>query len=369
MRSIAPKSPESPDAIAARLGLPSAFAMPEAPTAGDPERTIDRTLDTAREMLGMDVAYLADLRDGVQLYRRVTGDGESFGIRSGESVPLEGTYCEALTAGRLDNIVNDAGTHPVVKDLAITERSGIGAYVGMPVHLSDGSLFGTFCCLSHAPMPSLQQRDVRFMGLLAELLADQLEREGRAKHAWLMAAAAGSVEALLAGLTARDGYTGAHSHAVVDLALAIGRRLDLDEIRLTNLHWTALLHDIGKLGIPEAILRKPGRLTDAERLEMRRHAEIGERIIAATPELAHLARGIRAEHERWDGAGYPDGLKGEEIPISSRIVFVSDAYHAMTSERPYRAARTPAQARRELQRTAGSQFCPAVVEAALAILA
>jgi HD-GYP domain-containing protein (c-di-GMP phosphodiesterase class II) len=217
-------------------------------------------------------------------------------------------------------------------------------------------------------MPPWPERDVRFMRELAELLADELEREERARHAWLMAAAAGNVQALLAGLTARDGYTGAHSQAVVDLALAIGRRLELEEILLGNLHWTAVLHDIGKLGVAEEILRKPGKLTDVERLEMRRHAEIGERIIAATPELAHLARSIRAEHERWDGAGYPDGLMGEEIPLSSRIVFVSDAYHAMISERPYRAARTVADARRELERNAGSQFCPTVVAAALAVL-
>jgi HD-GYP domain-containing protein (c-di-GMP phosphodiesterase class II) len=204
---------------------------------------------------------------------------------------------------------------------------------------------------------------------VAQLIAaDQLEREERASHAWLMAAAAGDVPALLAALTARDGYNAARAQGVVDLALAIGRRLELDEIRLTNLHWTALLHDIGKLGISDDILRKPGKLTDAERLEMRRHAEIGERIIASTPELAHLARGIRAEHERWDGAGYPDGLIGEEIPLASRIVFVSDAYHAMTADRPYRAAMPPAEARRELERNAGSQFCPTVVAAALAVL-
>ncbi|MEA2310196.1 MAG: hypothetical protein QOE28_164 [Solirubrobacteraceae bacterium] len=366
MPTIAPKRPGSHQAIAAGLGLPPAFATPD--PADDPVGTIDRTLDVAREMLGMDAAYLADMREGVQRYRRVTGDGESFGIRTGESAPLEGAYGEALADGRSDHVRRDATTHTGVNGPAVAERGEIGAYVGVPVHLSDGSLFGTFCCLSHAPMPSLQGRDVRFMHVLAELLADQLEREDRASHAWLMAAAAGSVQALLDGLTARDGYTGAHSHAVVDLAQAIGRRLELDDIPLVNLHWTAVLHDIGKLGVSDAILRKPGKLTDAERLEMRRHAEIGERIIAATPEFAHLARSIRAEHERWDGGGYPDGLVGEEIPLSSRIVFVSEAYHAMTSDRPYRAALPAAEARRELERNSGTQFDPTVVDAALAIL-
>jgi HD-GYP domain-containing protein (c-di-GMP phosphodiesterase class II) len=128
------------------------------------------------------------------------------------------------------------------------------------------------------------------------------------------------------------------------------------------------MHDIGKLGVSDAILRKPGTLTEAEWVEMRRHAEIGEHIIASTPELAHLAPTIRADHERWDGAGYPDGLAGEQIPLASRIVFVSDAYHAMTSERPYRAPLTPTEARGELERNAGSQFCPTVVAAALEVL-
>ncbi len=203
----------------------------------------------------------------------------------------------------------------------------------------------------------------------ANAITDRLQADEREGHAWQMAAAAGSAQALLAGLAARDGYDGERSQAVVDLALAIGRRLGLGGIALTNLHWAALLHDIGKLGVPEAILNKPEKLTEAEWAEMRRHAEIGERIIASTPELAPLARVIRAEHERWDGDGYPDGLFGEEIPLASRIILVSEAFCAMTSQRPYRPPLSVCDARAEIERNAGTQFCPTAAGAALAVLA
>ena len=130
----------------------------------------------------------------------------------------------------------------------------------------------------------------------------------------------------------------------------------------------ALLHDVGKLGVPEAILQKPGSLDEAEWLIMRSHSAMGERVVASVPSLAHLAPAIRAEHERWDGAGYPDGLAGTDIPLASRICLACDAWHAMTSDRPYRAALSEPEARAELQRHAGTQFCPRTVAALLAML-
>jgi HD-GYP domain-containing protein (c-di-GMP phosphodiesterase class II) len=239
----------------------------------------------------------------------------------------------------------------------------------VPVSLSDGSVFGTFCVLSHEPNPALRERDVRLMGVLARLIADQLEQEERARREWSRAAAAGSVQALLSALEARDGYTEAHSHAVVELAVRVGRRLGVDDAELTELEWAALLHDIGKLGVADAILRKPGPLDDGEWAEMRRHPEIGERIVASIELLAHLAPTIRAEHERWDGGGYPDGLRGEEIPLASRIVLVCDAFHAMTSDRPYRVAMPVEDALEQLREHAGTQFCPRVCAAVLDLVA
>jgi response regulator RpfG family c-di-GMP phosphodiesterase len=341
--------------------------QPPPPSAPSTE-IVTRALDAAREMLDMDLAYVADTREGLQHYRYLTGDGASFGARAGRSVALEGTYCEALLAGDLAGIVTDAASDPIVKDLDITRRGRIGAYIGVPVVFSDGSLFGTVCCLSHGPEPSLRERDLRFLGVLARLIGDQLEREEYAEEHRRTAITGTSVLALLAALEARDGYTQEHSQAVVELALAVGRRLGLGELELADLEHAALLHDIGKIGVPDAILRKPGALSGEEWDHMRRHPEIGERIVASMPSLSHLGGIIRAEHESWDGTGYPDGLAGASIPLASRIVLVCDAFHAMTSDRPYRRRLSAETALDELQRCAGSQFCPDCVRAAMEVI-
>jgi len=179
-------------------------------------------------------------------------------------------------------------------------------------------------------------------------------------------AAAG--EALIAALNARENYTAAHSEAVVELALAVGAELELGEVALREIGQVALLHDIGKVGVPDAILQKEGALTAPEWEVMRGHPAIGARIVGAIGSLAHLAPAIRAEHERWDGAGYPDGLAGTQIPVASRICFMCDAWHAMTSDRPYRQALPPEAARDELERHVGSQFCPGAAPALLRVL-
>jgi two-component system cell cycle response regulator len=195
------------------------------------------------------------------------------------------------------------------------------------------------------------------------------ELENRNAQLWGLAAAAGSARELLAAVEHRDGHSATRANAVVALAVGVGRRLGLDNARLADLEWAARLHDIGKVCISRSILDKPGQLTRDEWADMRRHAEIGERIIASVSELTHLASTVRAGHERWDGTGYPDRLRGEEIPLASRIVFVCDAYHAMMSDAPYRhVPLTAAEARAELECNAGTQFCPTVAAAALAEL-
>ena len=176
------------------------------------------------------------------------------------------------------------------------------------------------------------------------------------------------VDALLAALAARDGYTEEHSRAVVELATAAARELGVRGAELEHVERAALLHDIGKIGISDAVLRKPGPLDDAEWLEMRRHPAVGARLVGSMPRLSHLAPAIRAEHERWDGCGYPDGLWGEAIPLASRIVFACDAFDAMTSHRSYRRALPGELAEAELARGAGSQFCPRTVDALLRVL-
>ena len=253
-------------------------------------------------------------------------------------------------------------------DLEITRRARIGSYVGVPVALPDGTIYGTFCCVSHHADPWLRERDLRFMAGLAKIIGEELHRDAERAERHRVALNEAHVRALLAALEARDGYTEEHSHAVVEMALLVAQELCLAPELLADVETAALLHDMGKIGISDTILRKPGALTGEEWAEMRRHPEIGERIIAGMHGLSHLAEVVRAEHERWDGLGYPDGLAGEDIPLIARIVLVCDAFHAMTSDRPYRPAIGEDAAVRELHAAAGSQLCPRSVRAALRVI-
>jgi HD-GYP domain-containing protein (c-di-GMP phosphodiesterase class II) len=148
----------------------------------------------------------------------------------------------------------------------------------------------------------------------------------------------------------------------------VGRELGLDDRALKRLELGALLHDIGKIGIPSDVLAKPGRLTAAERMLVQTHPELGERIIAPIDRLQAVRPIVRHCHERWDGRGYPDAIAGESIPLESRIIFVCDAYHAMTTDRPYRRRLSHREAVRRLAEASGSQFDPNVVEVALHVL-
>ena len=156
--------------------------------------------------------------------------------------------------------------------------------------------------------------------------------------------------------------------SIADQAEAVGRALGMDEPALQDLRLAAVFHDIGKIAVPESILNKPGPLTPGERAIMERHTVVGEQILAPVEFLAGVRPLVRHEHERWDGAGYPDGLAGEAIPLGSRIILACDALHAMTSDRPYRDALPVGEAMAELRRHAGTQFDPCVVDALLRVL-
>jgi diguanylate cyclase (GGDEF)-like protein len=174
-----------------------------------------------------------------------------------------------------------------------------------------------------------------------------------------------TVEALANALEANDEYTSSHARWITDMALEVGRELGLDQDALKRLELGALFHDIGKIGIPTTILLKPGPLTPKERRVMETHPELGERILAPIERLRDVRPIVRHCHERWDGKGYPDEVDGEEIPVEARVIFVCDAFHAMTTDRPYRRALSFEEARKELEEGAGSQFDPSVVAAFL----
>ena len=153
-----------------------------------------------------------------------------------------------------------------------------------------------------------------------------------------------------------------HLDGVGRLAVGVGRELGLDAEELDVLGRAAELHDVGKIAIPDRILHKPGPLDAGEWDLMRSHTTIGQRILASATAMGPVADLVRSSHERWDGDGYPDGLKGEEIPLGSRVIFVCDAFEAMTAERSYRRPVSDEEAMRELRAGAGTQFDPRVVE-------
>jgi hypothetical protein len=169
--------------------------------------------------------------------------------------------------------------------------------------------------------------------------------------------------ALVATLDARDRYTAGHSEAVAMYARDIAAELGWSVAEQQRVDLCGLVHDIGKIGLAPGLLEKPGALTPDERLQMEEHSAIGQRILANVEDYAEIAVIVRHHHERWDGGGYPDALAGESIPMISRILAVADAYDAMTSHRPYRAALPGVEARRRLRESSGSQFDPDVVAA------
>ena len=164
-------------------------------------------------------------------------------------------------------------------------------------------------------------------------------------------------------LDARDSYTGGHSDRLAEWAEATGRLLGCRDDEAQDIRWGALLHDIGKIAVPDAILRKPAKLTDEEWQVMRQHPVIGEEILRPIERMRGVAGILRHHHERWDGKGYPDGLSADRTPLGARILAVVDAYSAITDERPYKPARSHTEAVAELWKSAGSQFDPKIVEA------
>jgi putative nucleotidyltransferase with HDIG domain len=172
---------------------------------------------------------------------------------------------------------------------------------------------------------------------------------------------------LLRALTERHPKLGAHAMRVSELAEASARKLGLSDKDVEQARLTGRLHDVGKMAIPDVILDKPGPLTEDEWKFVRDHSKIGERILHGAPDLVSVAGLVRSSLERFDGSGYPDGLVGHAIPLEARIISCCDAFSAITTDRSYRKARSAGAALEELQRCAGSQFDPRVVDAAVAV--
>jgi diguanylate cyclase (GGDEF)-like protein/putative nucleotidyltransferase with HDIG domain len=293
-----------------------------------------------------------------QIASRLRQGGESFRLGGDEFAVLLVGMDEQLALATTQSIVQRIAETELGKAGAITVSAGVATF---PQHgrerdslirLADGALYWA---KEHGKnQVRLARADV------AELSEFRRVASGADRIARFRAAAS-----LARAVDSRDAYTGSHSERVANLAAEIATQLGLPaaEVELTRL--AGSLHDLGKLAIPEEILRKPAALGDAERLVLERHPQIGYRMLESLG-VDPIANWVLHHHERWDGSGYPDGLAGDRIPLGARIIFVSDAFDAMTSDRLYRESLSFEEAVAEVERCSGSQFDPEVVSAFLA---
>jgi len=221
---------------------------------------IERALAAARELLGMQLAYLTEATEDEFTFTALDGDPEPFGgPRPGARIARADTLCDRMLGGRIGNVVPDVAKDPVAHEAA--GSPGASAYVGVPVRLVDGTVYGSLCCVSAQAAPNLRERDARLLEVLARLIADQIDRERTQRRSVRLEGEASAGQALLAALRARERYTAEHSEAVVALAIAVAEELRLPEDQVIEVGQVALLHDVGKLGVPESILQKPASWT------------------------------------------------------------------------------------------------------------
>jgi diguanylate cyclase (GGDEF)-like protein len=322
------------------------------------DEVLDRLVELTTRMLGLErtAVWLQDPESGDLVAQAFWGyDEETEAIVAAARVPAEVA---------LDLF---AGTEPFVlsaKELAKIEGAPTtGVPIAFaPLHL-DADHVG--CIAAVAPEGKIEPSDRR-MRLLAGIAHQaKLAIQNAGSFQGLEETFFSTVEALANALEANDEYTSSHARWITDMALEVGRELGLDSATLKRLELGALFHDIGKIGIPSTILSKPGPLTPEERAVIETHPELGERILAPISRLENVRPIVRHCHERWDGHGYPDGKAADEIPIEARVILVCDAFHAMTTDRPYRSRLPVETAYRQLEENAGTQFDPDVVAAFL----
>ena len=326
----------------------------ELATLVEREDIVERVTVLSTEILGCSQTSIYFERDGLLRLEAETGHSpELAAMLAARELPVGALHRDAdpyiAEPAEYEPVIGSGGVHGGRYAVAPFEVDG---RAGCIVALIDREDFG--------------DRELRLLGGLAHQA--KLAIANASSYEGLERTFVSTVEALANALEANDEYTSRHARSISDLSLQVGTALGLDERELRQLELGALLHDIGKIGIPSDILSKPGRLTAAERRIVQTHPELGEKIIAPIDRLQSVCPIVRHCHERWDGAGDPDGISGEDIPLESRIIFVCDAYNAMTTDRPYRQRLSHPEAIRRLIEGAGTQFDPHVAEVAVRVL-
>ena len=329
----------------------------------DPMEIVDATVDELHRAFGYYAVAAIRLRADHRVdAAALRGDPFVRLLASSWSMPADQGLIGRCLRTRRPVVANDITAEP--EYLATDETLDVRSELVVPLWAGD-DLWGAI----NVEEPETDAFDDDDL-LLVQMVAAQVGSAMRSALLYerLERAYLGTAEALAAALEAKDEYTADHARSIVEQAEAVGRRLGLDEDELRDLRFAAVFHDIGKIAVPEAILHKDGPLNREERAIMERHTIVGEQILQPVEFLAGVRKLVRHEHERWDGRGYPDGLRGLDIPLGSRVILACDALHAMTSDRPYRKAMSFDRAIGELRRHAGSQFDPEVVDALLAVL-
>jgi HD-GYP domain-containing protein (c-di-GMP phosphodiesterase class II) len=339
----------------------------------DPEVVREKALEATCKLLGCETAslYLVDGKTGELYWETALGDAGRE-LKHNVRLPINDRSIAGYVAMAGENVViNDVEADPCYfKEAAKRTQFRTLTMICVPLRMKD-RVIGVLQAINKLPSvpirpsrhawPDFYESDLKLLLALGHQVAIAVENS-RLYHE-LKKSFYDTVEALAETIEKKDHYTGGHTQRVVRYSMCIAKCLDLPPEQMERIRLGGLLHDIGKIGIEDRILKKQSFLEPDERAIMQQHPALGYDIMSRVDGLRDVIGGMRYHHERWDGGGYPKGLKGEEIPLIARIIAVADAYDAMVSTRPYRKGLPPEQAVAEISRCSGSQFDPGIAEA------
>ncbi len=325
----------------------------------DLEQVLELAMDRAEKLCRAETSSIWELDAARgELFFRVVRGSAAEEIRH-RRVPIGKGIVGRVALSGQSEIVEDVTADPGWRgDLSGTFQTRAVLVVPLKSH---GQVIGVLQLLNPTGRITFSRHDLERMRLFAAPLGQAIENARL--YTLLKGQFVDTVTALSEAIEKRDPYTGGHVQRVVLYSLLLGAEMRLGTDELEKLRLASTLHDVGKIAVPDNVLRKPAPLDDHEAAVMQRHTLDGADIVSRIRELREILPGVRSHHERLDGKGYPDGLTDSQIPASARIIAVADTFDAMTSKRPYREARSPQDAAREILGGAGTQFCPMVVTA------